>query len=86
MKNGQVKHSTLITEADLPVESAELIERYTRFTGSPPRKATLEDVKEPGFYILFQPSRKAAGSLKGPFDSPEQAKSAHGEWMFESKH
>jgi hypothetical protein len=85
MKNGQVKHSKDLVDADLAGQrkQAEVLAKY----GMCINVRTLAEVQsDPGYYINFAPSAKSGGSLKGPFDSPEQASEAHREWMWESKH
>jgi hypothetical protein len=85
MKNGQVKHSEKLTEEDLEPERL-MAETLSRFGGTinPPPLSKFKS--RPGFYILFAPRPRNGGSLKGPFDSENEAKEAHREWMWESKH
>lgn len=79
MKNGDVKHSTLLVEADMAGEK-KLAERLAA-AGMKIERMSLQSLqRNPGHYINFK------GSLKGPFDDPNQATEAHREWMWESKH
>ena len=86
MKNGQVKHSKDLVDADLAGErkQAEVLAKYGM--GGLKVRTLAEVQADPGYYINFAPSAKSGGSLKGPFDSADQASEAHREWMWESKH
>jgi hypothetical protein len=86
MKNGQVKHSKDLVDADLDGER-KMQELFSRMGIGGGKATTLEELQtKPGFYILFAPKPKSGGSLKGPFNTAEQASEAHREWMWESKH
>ena len=85
MRNGQVKHSDKLVDADLDGERemAAFLIRH----GAKAVEPTLEAYKaKPGHYICFAPRRGQKGTLKGPFVTPEQATEGHREWMWESKH
>ena len=85
MRNAQIKHSDKLVDADLDGER-EMADFLTRHGGKPD-PVSLEAFKaKPGYYICFAPHRTHKGSLKGPFDNEEQAREAHREWMWESKH
>jgi len=79
MKNGEVKHSKDLVEADRAGER-KMEEAFEKL-GITFKSRPLAELKQrTGYYINFK------GSLKGPFDTAEQATEAHKEWMWESKH
>ena len=79
MKNGAVKHSDVLTDADFNGER-KLVARLAALNTTIKARTLAECKAEPGHYIDFK------GSIKGPFDTAQSAIEAHAEWMWESKH
>ena len=80
MRNGQVKHSSKLCEADLTGELA----LATWCKRDAPTLDTY--LQKPGFYYGFGPRKNQAISLIGPFNTPEQAIESHREAVWEMKH
>ena len=80
MRNGQVKHSSKLCEADLGGNIA--FAHYYKI--EPPTLQLYQN--KPGFYVgISTPLKGTCITLKGPFNTPEQAIEAHREWMWELK-